>query len=57
MQFSLFTNRNYVIHKTESILEKKRGRIYGPAKGKVGLLYIDDVNIPRKEVYGAQPPL
>ncbi|KAF7282405.1 hypothetical protein GWI33_002719 [Rhynchophorus ferrugineus] len=36
--------------------KKKRGH-YGPQKGKTAILFIDDVNMPLKEQYGAQPPL
>ncbi|XP_030765059.1 dynein heavy chain 12, axonemal [Sitophilus oryzae] len=36
--------------------KKKRGH-YGPPKGKSTILFIDDVNMPLKEEYGAQPPL
>uniref|UniRef100_A0A6P7FR39 Dynein heavy chain 7, axonemal-like n=1 Tax=Diabrotica virgifera virgifera TaxID=50390 RepID=A0A6P7FR39_DIAVI len=35
---------------------KKRGH-YGPPKGKTAVIFIDDVNMPVKDVYGSQPPL
>ncbi len=43
----------------ESKLEKqKRGKgVYGPMVGYKNIIFIDDLNMPRKEKYGAQPPL
>jgi dynein heavy chain len=37
--------------------KKKEFTMYGPADGKHGIVFIDDVNLPEKEKYMAQPPI
>jgi dynein heavy chain len=41
----------------ESNLEKKRKNILGAPKGKRIVLFIDDLNMPKLDTYGSQPPV
>lgn len=41
----------------EEKLEKKKRTLYGAPPGKKIAIFVDDINMPAVEEYGAQPPI
>ena len=57
MNFSSRTSSNDVQNNIQANVDKRSGKIYGPPAGKTLVIFIDDMNMPKVDLYGTQQPI
>lgn len=57
VNFSSRTSGKDIRQNIEDNTDKRTGKIYGPPNGKMLFVFIDDMNMPKVDVYGTQQPI